>query len=163
MLLFSKQLWEQANACGWLGGAESHEPFWKNNCQRFSNRWWVHLRSFPNPGERVLSLGGTRTSETWGPCPRACSWRGHQRTSRDLFLTVTRELLVLHFAPDQITKLSMDASAGRKVNGTGCGGIRSTSIFQKQRHVMPQEVNPWNHGNLTHWGPRFSLAANQDQ
>lgn len=152
-------MWEQANVCGWLGGAESHEHFWKNNCQCISNRWWVHLRNFLNPGERILSLGGTHTSEIWGPCPRACSWRGHQRTSRDLFLTVTRELLVLHFAPDQTKN---GCFSGGKSKRYWCGGIRSTSIFQKQCHVMPKEVNPRNHGNLTQWGPRFSLAANQD-
>lgn len=132
MLLFSKQMWEQANVCGWLGGAESHEHFWKNNCQCISNRWWVNLRNFLNTDECILSFRGTHThtSETWRPCPRAWSWRGHHMTSGDLFLTVTRELLVLHFAPNQITKLSMDASAEEKVNGTGVEEYEALQFFK---------------------------------
>lgn len=163
MLLFSKQMWESANVCGWLGGAESHEHFWKNNCQCISNRWWVNLRNVLSTDEGLLSFRGTHTSENWWPCPRAGSWRGHPMTSGHLFLTVTRELLVLHFAPNQITKLSKYGCFGRrKSKWYWRGGIRSISIFQKQCHVMPREVNPWNHGNLTQRGPMFSLAAHQD-
>lgn len=51
-------------------------------------------------------------------------------TSGHLFLTVTRELLVLHFAPNQITKLSMDVLAGEKVNGTGVEEYEASQFFK---------------------------------
>lgn len=148
MLLFSKQMWEQANVCGWRGGAESHEHFWKNTCKCISNRWWVNLCNFLSTEEHIFFFRGTYTSETWLPNPRAYSQRGHQMTPPDPFLMVTRKLLVLLFTPNRITKLSVNDSIGETTKWYWHEGLLTTSIFLKQCHIMPREVNPCNHCNL---------------
>lgn len=143
MLLFSKQMWEQAHVCGWLGRAESHEHFWKNNCNCISNRWWVNLCIFFFKHRRVHSFFQGHTHfRTWLPNQSACSWRGDQMAPLDLFPMVIRKLLVLLFAPNQITKLSMHNSKGETLNG-----VYWAPQFWAC-HIMSKEVNLYNHCNL---------------
>ena len=69
-------------------------------------------------------------------------------TPPDLFLMVTRKLLVWLFTFNRITKLSMNDSIGEINKWYWREELLITSIFKNQCHVTPKEVNPCNHCNL---------------